>query len=119
MTILLTYLSSLCVIVYSLQLELWNSVIHPDDLLMLTPCFIIIKSPLYEPSSFKLSKMQTCILMSSHLSQFTYLVKFSRYCNFILFSLFLYLSFMYYLSEKYCKPITVQYYIIDCLVGQS
>ena len=74
MNILLTYLSSLYVIVYSLQLELWNSVTHPDDLLMLTHCFIIIKSPLYEPSSLKLSKMQTCILMSSHLSQFTYLV---------------------------------------------
>ena len=29
--------------------------------------------------------------------------------------LFLYLFFMYYLCEKYCKPITVQYYIANCV----
>ena len=32
-----------------------------------------------------------------------------------MFSLLLCLFFMYYLCEKYYKPITVQYYIADCV----
>ena len=28
---------------------------------------------------------------------------------------FLYFIFMYYLCEKYCKPTTVQYYIVNCV----
>ena len=48
----------------------------------------------------------------------TVLLNFSRYCTVRLkmFSLFLVsLFFMYYLCEKYYKPITVQYYIADCV----
>ena len=48
----------------------------------------------------------------------TVLLYFSRYCTVRLkmFSLFLcLLGFMYYLYEKYYKPITVQYYIADCV----
>ena len=48
----------------------------------------------------------------------TGLLYFSRYCTVRLkvFSLFLgCLSFMYYLCEKCYKPITVQYYIADCV----
>ena len=33
-----------------------------------------------------------------------------------MFSLFFaFVFFMYYLCGKYCKPITVQYYIADCV----
>ena len=41
----------------------------------------------------------------------------SRYCTvrFKIFSLFFVFVFMYYLGEKYYKPITVQYYIADCV----
>ena len=45
------------------------------------------------------------------------LLYFSRYCTVRLkcFLSFLCLFFMYYLCEKYYKPITVQYYITDCV----
>ena len=47
----------------------------------------------------------------------TVLLYFSRHCTVRLkmFSLFFVLFFMYYLYEKYYKPITVQYYIADCV----
>ena len=46
----------------------------------------------------------------------TGLLYFSRYCT-VRFKMFYFLClfFMYYLCEKYYKPITVQYYIADCV----
>ena len=46
------------------------------------------------------------------------LLSFSRFCAIRLkmFSLF-FVFFMHYLCEKYHKPITVQYYVIDVLAG--
>ena len=45
------------------------------------------------------------------------LLYFTRYCTVRLkiFSLFFVFVFMYYLCEKYYKPITVWYYIADCV----
>ena len=41
---------------------------------------------------------------------------FSRYCTVRLkMFYFLCLFFVYYLCEKYCKLITVEYYIVDCV----
>ena len=37
------------------------------------------------------------------------------YCKIKTFSLFFVFFLMYYLCEKYYKPITVQYYIADCV----
>ena len=48
----------------------------------------------------------------------TVLPYFSRYCTVRLkmFSLFFVCLFcMYYLCENYCKPITVQYYVANCV----
>ena len=96
------------------------------------------KSPTYEPSSCKLSKMWTCIWFQQgtrtcainvrhewncSLSSISYcqLLCYTTvlfkvlYCKikniFFIFCLF----FMYYLCEKYYKPITLQYYIVDCV----
>ena len=44
----------------------------------------------------------------------TVLLYFSRYCSVRLKMFYLFI-FMYYLCEKYYKPITVQYYIADCV----
>ena len=74
---------------------------------------IIDKSPMYEPSSFKLLKTRMCVSAPVHqlLLYCTVLFKiknvFSVFCICFLCS--------YYLCEKYYKPIIVQYYIVDCV----
>ena len=68
------------------------------------------KSPTYKPSSCKLSKMRMCP------STPAVVLYFSRYCTVRLnMFYFLCLFFMYYLCERCYKPITVQYYIADCV----
>ena len=50
-------------------------------------------------------------------SCYTVLLYFSRYCT-VRVKMFIFcicLFFMYFLCEKYYKPITVQYYIADCV----
>ena len=46
---------------------------------------------------------------------FIVLLYFSRYCTVRLKMFIFCLFFMYYLCKKYYKPITVQYYIADCV----
>ena len=70
------------------------------------------KSPAYEPSSCKLSKVQTCPvcqLLCSTTALFKVL-----YCEMI--RLYVLCSFfMCYLCEKYYKPLKVQHYVANCV----